>query len=63
MGIQDDIFDVASALEGKPEESTFDDICSYIGDIERELDMYMEFYRGAASLKLAIDKLERKNEN
>lgn len=31
MSIQDDIFEVDLALEGKPEAAGFDRICTYLG--------------------------------
>ena len=38
MSIQDDIFDVEAALEGKPEAKAFDQLCAYIGELETEID-------------------------
>ena len=37
MGIQDDIFDVEAALEGKPEAKFFDDIMTWAAEMETEL--------------------------
>ena len=37
MGIQDDIFDVEAALEGKPEAKFFDDIMTWAAEMEAEL--------------------------
>lgn len=59
MSIQDDIYDVEYALKGKPESKCFDKIHTYIGDLERELEMYRAFYRSAVELKVAIQKIER----
>jgi len=59
MSIQDDIFDVEHALEGKPEAESFDKIYTYLGDLERELEMYRAFYHAAVDLKVAIQKIEK----
>ena len=62
MSIQDDIFDVEHALEGKPEAESFDNIYTYLGDLERELEMYRSFYHAAVDLKVAIQKIEKDSE-
>lgn len=36
MAIQDKIFDVQAALEGKPEAELFDELYTYICDLERQ---------------------------
>lgn len=36
MSLQDKIFDVEAALEGKPQAELFDELVSYIGQLERE---------------------------
>lgn len=59
MSIQDDIFDVEAALEGKPEAAQFDTIYTYLGDLERELNMYRSFYNAAVELKVAIQQIEK----
>lgn len=38
MSLQDDIFDVAAALEGTPEAKAFDSICETFFRWERERD-------------------------
>jgi len=59
MSIQDEIFDVEAALEGKSEADCFDKIHTYIGDLERELEVYRSFYHAAVDLKVAIQKIEK----
>ena len=59
MSIQDDIFDVEHALQGKPEADCFDRIYTRFGQLERELEAYREFYSAAVDLKVAIQKIER----
>ena len=61
MSIQDDIFDVEHALEGKPESKSFNRIYTYLGQLERELKDYKDFYKSAVDLKIAIDKLSKKS--
>lgn len=61
MSIQDNIFDVEHALEGKPEVECFDNITTYLGDLEREIEMYRSFYHAAVDLKVAIQKIEKAN--
>lgn len=39
MSIQDDIFDVEAALEGKPEAEVFERLCSYLSAMEREVEI------------------------
>lgn len=60
MSIQDDIFDVEHALEGKPEADCFDRVHTYLGNLERELEAYRSFYLAAQDLSLAIKKIESK---
>lgn len=60
MSIQDEIFDIEHALEDKPESESFDRLCKYIGDLEREIEMYRDFYLAAVDLKIAIKKIEKK---
>lgn len=59
MSIQDDIFDVEYALEGKHEAECFDRVTTYLGDLERELEVYRSFYHAAVELKVAIQKIEK----
>lgn len=59
MSIQDEIFDVEHALEGKPEAECFDRIHTYIGDLERPVESYRAFYLAAVDLKVAIDKIKK----
>ena len=61
MSIQDDIFEVEHALEGKPEADSFDKIYTYLGNLERELEMYRLFYHAAVDLKDAIQQIERES--
>lgn len=58
MSIQDDIFDVENALEGKQESESFDRIHAYLGKLEREIEVYRNFYKAAVDLKIAIKNLE-----
>lgn len=58
MSIQDDIFDVEHALEGKPEAESFDRIYQYLGKLERTIEAYQRFYKSATDLKIAIQNLE-----
>ena len=56
MGIQDKIFDIEAALEGKPEAELFDDLVRYMGKLEdfrektTELLIAMERGRNAESI-------------
>lgn len=38
MSIQDDVFDVQAALDGKPEAEAFERICEYLARIEKRED-------------------------
>ena len=38
MSLQDDMFDVAAELKGKPEAEQFADICEKFSETEEELD-------------------------
>lgn len=40
MSMQDNIFDVRAALEGKPERILFDEIAEYLGQLEAECMAY-----------------------
>ena len=53
MSLQDKIFDVAAALEGKPEEESFDEICEYLNQLEASEERLHE----VASPIYAIAKL------
>ena len=60
MGIQDHIFDVEAALEGKPEADCFDKIHTYLGELERELELYRQFYHSQQQLIAAVQDIEGK---
>lgn len=60
MSIQDDIFDVEHALEGKPEKDGFDRIHTYIGNLERELEIHRLFYIATEELRNSIKQIENK---
>jgi hypothetical protein len=59
MGVQDYIFDVQSALEGKPEAEAFDKLVTYIGNLERAnftLNSVLQDIReGARALKSLME--------
>jgi len=40
MSLQDDIFDVAHALEGKPEAVLFEEICTTFFKFEEQADQF-----------------------
>lgn len=40
MSLQDDIFDVQAALDGKPEAEAFEEICKALGRFEVKADSY-----------------------
>lgn len=56
MGIQDKIFDIASALEGKPEAKDFDDLIAYIGGLESRLDTYRDVAVKYGALLTSLEK-------
>ena len=39
MSMQDDIFDVEAAVKGTPEAKAFDRIYTYLGNLEREIEV------------------------
>ena len=39
MSIQDNIFDIEAALENTPESKLFDELVTYIGQLEKEIDV------------------------
>jgi hypothetical protein len=45
MGLQDNIFDVEAALEGKPEFDLFTEIIRYLGRLEHEVENKMKLER------------------
>lgn len=62
MSIQDKIFDVESALEGKPEAKLFEELIEYIGKLESNLQYYQSAYvKTIEAIKLAVENnlLER----
>jgi hypothetical protein len=59
MSIQDDIFDVEDALKDKPEYEQFERVVTYLGNLERNLEVYNSFYRAAVDLRVAIQKIEK----
>ena len=62
MSIQDKIFDVESALEGKPEAKVFEELIEYIGKLESNLQYYQSAYvKTIEAIKLAVENnlLER----
>lgn len=60
MSIQDDIFDVEAALEGKPEEKSFDTIIRYLARLERELLIYNRVFFTKNEFMRALQDLEEK---
>jgi hypothetical protein len=60
MSLQDKIFDVGAALEGKPESDDFDAIMKVFNENESELNHYkgliFRLREGAAALKHIIEK-------
>ena len=62
MSIQDKIFDVASQLEGHTEAKAFDDIISYLGQLESELAVYDRVYNNTRELMRALNDLENQRE-
>ncbi len=51
MSLQDDIFDVADALKGTPEEKAFDNILRVFNETEQDLDKANEYVRVVKGLK------------
>jgi hypothetical protein len=64
MSIQDDIFDVADALKGKPEAEAFDRICQHYFEVENNEEIngriLADIGRGLSALMAVyIDEKER----
>lgn len=57
MGIQDNIFDVESALEGKPELELFEEIMEHFYEMERSLLEYRMIEYRYTELKRALDAM------
>ena len=55
MGIQDNIFDVEAALEGKPELELFEEIMERFYEVERDLLEYRMIEYRYTELKRALD--------
>lgn len=63
MGIQDDIFDVESALEGKPEENSFERIYQYLARLERDIEalrVYENAFGALGSFMDLVDEQRKK---
>lgn len=56
MSIQDDIFDVEAALEGKPEAQTFENLVTYLGNLERAIEIHSE---EISMLEKTVESLSR----
>ncbi|MER9961653.1 hypothetical protein NKJ72_11910 [Mesorhizobium sp. M0045] len=59
MTIQDDIFDVADVLKGKPESKTFKRITAHLVRIEGEADQSAEVLRRLREGLSALRHLEK----
>lgn len=66
MSLQDKIFDVEHELMAmnapKHVHDDFDDIITYIGDLERELDTYRNFYHSLVELRRSIAEIDKKKQ-
>lgn len=60
MGIQDNIFDVEAALEGKQELHQFDEIMDRFYEMERELETLRRLRFCVSELKNAVNEVENK---
>lgn len=59
MSLQDDIFDVEAALEGKPELELFDEIMDKFYEMERELKTLQKLRFCISELRISIDEVEK----
>lgn len=59
MGIQDDIFDVEDRVKNTHEAESFDRVVTYLGNLEKQLEQYREFYYAASELRRVSKKLEK----
>ena len=58
MSLQDKIFDVEAALEGKPEAKLFDEIITHLGELERDLEAVRGIANSLGEMKAAIRRIE-----
>lgn len=60
MGIQDSIFDVESALEGKPEAQDFDTIVTRLAELERQQIEFNRLFNSFRDLREALETVEKR---
>lgn len=59
MSLQDDIFDVEAALEGKQELEQFEEIMQRFYALESEVEYLRKLYSAIASLSFALNDIEK----
>ena len=59
MGIQDDIFDIEDRVKNTPEAESFDRVIAYLGNLEKQLEQYREFYYTASELRRVSKKIDK----
>lgn len=67
MSIQDKIFDVVAALDGKPEKELFSEIMNYYFGVERQLESLQDFVddlrKGAKALNLLTSSVSQDDDD
>ena len=55
MSLQDDIFDIADILKGKPEAKQFERICAHLYETESENERLRKYERLFAEMRQSLD--------